>query len=174
MDETICLQLENLEKRLDYHSYCVETDTEYEIESLIKKLELEIEKSTITSIPNVARSFQDVIDILHQINQLLLCEGKDEIDRDFFGTRVHLPISFDVSVITKSLLDCHFRYMARGISSEILALYAWLLDVAWHLTLCQDAIDLWENIIEILNVKIQYVDKKLYSQLLECIPPERR
>ena len=172
MQETI----KSLEKRLEYHSYCFERETEFPVDSLIETLEIALSQKTKEQslCPDVTLPFRDVIESLHQINEILLCDGKDEIDRSFFGTGMHLPISFYISAILKSLLDCHNRFKARGVSSEILVQYAWLLSEAWYYTLCQDTINLWAILVSTIKFDTQNMDVNTVKLLIECVPFERR
>jgi hypothetical protein len=180
MNESILTKLKSLRNILGYHSYMIDPNEKpnnnYTIPSIIEVLEIALRErnNSKLSVPDITLAFRDVIETLHQINQLLYCEEKGEIDFDFFETKAHLPISFDVSVISKYLLDCHHRFTACGIESNILILYTWLLSEAWYYILCQDTSDLWEHIIGKINEKIQYVDVKLYSPLIRCVPPERK
>ena len=169
MNKSILETISSLEKRLDYHSYCVESETRYSIDSLIETLTLAL-LNKASECPDVTLPFRDVIDTLHQLNSVLLYEDKDEIDRDFFGTGVQFPISFDISLISKELLSCHYKFKAQGISSERLVSYAWLLSEAWHLTLCQDVVNLWGLLVGV----IKKTDDDTYTSLIECVPIEKR
>jgi hypothetical protein len=176
MNNIIIEKINMLEKRLDYHAYQIEVEDTFPFDSLIKTLDdtLKYKQPEILMIPDITLPFRDVIETLHQINKLVLCEDKDEIDRDFFGTGVHLSVSYDVSVISKSLLDCHHQFKIHGIASDILALYTWLLNEVWYNILCQDALDVWDIVIDIIYQKIQYSDEKYYLPLVNCIPPEKK
>jgi len=172
MNESIINKLKQLVNKLDYHAYSFEPNSKYPIDSLIEMLEIALQCNE-TECPDVTLSFRDVIDTLHQVNNVLLCEDKDEIDRDFFGTGVHLPISFSISLISKNLFDCHYRFKSRGVSSEILVSYAWLLGEAWHFTLCQDTVNLWALLVATIK-NIWYVNPNTCTLLMECVPIERR
>jgi hypothetical protein len=176
MNNVIIEKINMLEKRLIYHAYEIEIEAAFSCDSLIKTLEdtLKYKQHEILIIPDVTLPFRDVIETLHQINKLVLCEDKDEIDRDFFGTGVHLSISYDISVISKSLLDCHHRFKIHGIASDILALYTWLLNEVWYNILCQDALDVWNIVTDLIYKKIQYSDEKYYLPLVKCIPLEKK
>ena len=176
MDKSVIDKISQLEERLCHHSYVFEVNSKYPVDSLIETLETELEESPNPphTIPNVSLSFRDVIETLHQINDLIFNDEKGEIDRAFFGTDIHLGVSFYVSKLVKSLLDCHYRFKVCGYEhAEILSLYAWLLTEAWHYILCQDALDLWSIVIGIIDDKIYEIDATLYMPLIECIPPEK-
>jgi hypothetical protein len=123
--------------------------------------------------PDVTLPFRDVINTLHQINNVLLREDCDEIDRDFFGTDLHLTISSHISLISIRLLDCHQEFKARGIASEKLVSYAWLLAKAWHFTLCQDVVNLWGLLVGSIK-GIGDFDQNTAISLMQCVPIERR
>ena len=172
MNELIIDKINQLDKKLAYHAYFCEPDSKYPVDSLIEMLEIAL-KCNETECPDVTLPFRDVIDTLHQINDVLLCGDEDEIDRGFFSTDIHLSISFDISLVSNRLLYCHHQFKARDVSSEILVSYAWLLGEAWHFTLCQDTVNLWALLVATIK-NIWYVNPDVYTSLMECVPIERR
>ncbi len=172
MNQSIIEKINQLDKKLDYHAYSFELEERYAIPSLIETLENTLDqKERIISVPDIALSFRDVIETLHQINSLLINEKRTEIDRDFFGTDTHLSVTYNVTVIIQSLLDCHWRFKLRDANADILSMYAWVLTEVWHQILCQDCLDVWEDVKIIVVEKLEDYSEEVFQPLLKVLPP---
>ena len=164
--------LHTFENVLKYHAYTNELNV-CEIAmtpSLIETLESSLKNQyNQEGCPDVLEQIFEIVDTLNGINLLFLNDNRTEIDRKFLSSSLHVPISFYVSVIIKSTLDCNYRFMKSGVDSTSLGLYAWIISEAWYAILCQDTGDLWEYISSIIQINSDLYDESFYFPLIESI-----